>query len=132
MADEPPRNLNTYRIEAALAKAFPGVELDIGHSLSTQVWRGTVWQFRIEVSLQAKRISFVDPKPGTGHIAVWQRDNNKDIKHPVRSHQLQTEQDLQKQLVWLRGYLLGISEAINRALKEPPPEPLADIFKDTP
>lgn len=132
MTEQPPKNLNTYRIEAALAKALPGVEFETGHSLGTQVWRGSVWRFRIDISLRAKRISFVDDKPGTGRIWVRGHRDDGTVAATIRNKSMQTEKDLQDELVWFRGYLLGISEAINRAVDEPPPEPLADIFKDTP
>jgi hypothetical protein len=122
-------NLNTYRIEAALAKALPGVKFERGYGVNTAIWQGDVWEFHIEVSLRSRKISFADDKPGTGHFLIqrcW-----KGAVHDIPcSRPLVTLQDLEKQLVWFRGFLLGISEVVNRACTEPPPEPQADIFRD--
>lgn len=126
---DPPRNLNTHRIEAALTEKFPGVKFDVRHGLSTQRWESQIWEFYLMVSLQAKRVTYVDGKPGTGFLTFIHRFENS--QKTLMSEAIETEEQLIKKLTWCRGYLLGVLEVITRALDEPPPPPLADIFGGT-
>lgn len=120
--------LTPSNVRDTIREILPGIELDQTPSLNGISFQAAIWRFQLRVSLVTRRLMSNPERPGQGRFEISYQFKPRDPAFNIRSGAIHTVGALRTHLVWFKGYLLGIVEAVERVLTQPPEPQPRDIF----
>jgi hypothetical protein len=109
----------------ALKDTLPNHLIQQGYRVGGVVFTSTIWQFQIEVSLNASKVSFCDAR-GEG-LVIFTFTPTKGRTIEIKKEAITSLEELKVQLEWVKSYLSGVASAILMAFEEAPKAPAASI-----
>lgn len=131
---KPPARLLTIEVFVEiLRQAFPGVEVERGTSISSEIASIAIVEYQLQGTLTVRKVSLSD-EPGTVYLAFSQRleGHKPKIRRKLQTAQLS---EVQNFVDWVRAVLMGTLLALEAAFEvQPEPEPIdpgiASLFEE--